>query len=144
MSVDVAHECAHRLASEALTAWNIRLLCFISNCTSLRSTLFLAPHTIQNTDSLNSTSLSGSASWKRSRFERRAERKADILGPICPGSRSCPTSPLIIWLRAAGLKACGEAVFNQSAQWKLLIVCWVSEQKTSPVLAAGPAWWPSR
>lgn len=24
---------------------------------------------------------------------------------ICPGSRSCPTSPLIIWLRAAGLNA---------------------------------------
>lgn len=26
--------------------------------------------------------------------------------PICPGTKSCPTSPLIIWLRAAGLKGC--------------------------------------
>lgn len=30
--------------------------------------------------------------------------------PICPGSRSCPTKPLIIWLRAAGLNACGENI----------------------------------
>lgn len=30
--------------------------------------------------------------------------------PICPGSRSCPTKPLIIWLSAAGLNAC----------WKML------------------------